>query len=386
MIPIYSPLEAYRRDLARIAPAPAFGAEDREWIAASLALQRYVEADARDRAPLAQELARHLAVGNETSVCDAALRVATEIEHVGALHLAATWLALLEQLLPRERVRDHGRVLCGRARIVRKFGDMEEARALYHDVERLGEAHGDPELTARAWVGHGVLAQMRGNYPEARRWFTSAALVADDNGCTEAAYYAHHSLCVCAAIGGDLSLALREGWQAYQLAGTDSEHRAEALGNLSQVLYDAGEYRAARRGFATVLATSRYPSCLLPALGGAAMTAARVGDASGVDAAAQRIASIGGAAWTYAVSSALIDLGEAYELLGRREDAAASRARALELAHANQYHELTHRALHPKTVSPTATLSTEAIRVARDVERMNVPRPLAASLSSSPGR
>ena len=381
MVPAYPPLEAYRRDVARLAPTQTFGLDDGEWLAASLMLQQYVDAAPDDRQRLGRELAIYLAAGEETTVCDAALRLAVSIERAGALHLAASWLALLERVVSTDRVLDRGRVLARRGSLARKFGDPDGARAVYEQVEAMAERHAEPELTARAWIGYGILAQMRGNYPEARRWYTGAALIADDNGCADPAYAAHIGLLSCAAIARDGNEGMREGWRAYRLANGDPGREAEVLTNLAQLLYDRGEYAVALHGFAAAVARAKYPDVLFPALGGVARSAARLRLSSIVDAAARHVESDAVVAWPYPLCAALIELSDANLLLGRDDVAADYRSRAAAIATARGFHELSHRAAHPAPApAPVVAdpLDAEAQRIVRDLGRIDAPAELRA--------
>lgn len=378
MVPTYPPLEAYRRDVARLAPTETFGPDDGEWLAAALALHRYAEALPSDRPSLASELARHLAVGDELTVCDAGLRIARLIERSGAFNLSASWLALLERIVPSSSVVETGRVVSQRANVICKLGEVEQGRALYTEVESLGRRHAEPELTARAWLGYGLLAHARGNYPEARRWFTGSALVADDNACTEPAFRAHLSLMTCASIAREWNVAMREGWVAYRLAARDPQLEAMVLVNIGQALHDRGEYRASLHGFACAVARATYPDTLFPALGGVALSAARLGNAEVVSAAARYLEKSAGTTWDYVLVSALTDLRDAHLMLGRPDEAKRYGDRALQIAVARGFHEMTHRIANPTITrpAPAAPLDLEARRIVQDLERIDPPAEL----------
>jgi tetratricopeptide (TPR) repeat protein len=380
MIPTYPPLEAYRRDIARLAAAKAFGPDDGEWLAASLALQRYAHARPADRQRLAGELAAYLAVGNEITVCDAALRVTFAIEKSGALHLAASWLALLEQVIPADRPVELGRVLTARARLTRKFGDLTGSRAIYEEIERMGQMYAEPELTARAWIGYALTDQGRGNHPDSRRWFAAAALVADDNGCAQVSYHAHFGLQTAALIARDFDAAIREGWRAFALAGGDPELEAECLTNLSQVLYECGVYRTALRGFAACVAKASYVDTLVPALGGVASAAARLGRPNIVDAAAKRLEALLPVSSPLAIAQVLLEMSDANLILGRPEIARSFRERASVVAEAGGFHEFIYRIANPSVSADAGTarfeLGPEANQIVLDIGRFNAPSDL----------
>ena len=183
MLVPYPPLEAYRRDVARLGGQRSLGPDDGRWVAAAVLLQRFVDAPPEERGEIAKALARYLASEAEVTFWRAGLEVADQIDEAGALHLCYTWLSLLEKIVPEDRALDVGRFRATRARLARKLGDTDVAIELYKEVEQLGETRAEPELTARAWIGFAVSAVERGNLPEAKRWYQAAALVADDTAC-----------------------------------------------------------------------------------------------------------------------------------------------------------------------------------------------------------
>src|SRR5262245_33045370 len=239
MLVPYSPLEAYHRDIDRLGRT-SFGENDARWLQAAVLVHRFIDAPFLERTELASAIAPLLASELEPTFWRAGLELAHEIEEVGALHLCYTWVFALERLVPDNRVIDNGRVRATRARIARKLGALDLALELYAEVERIGEQRGEPELTARAWIGYAVAASERGNLPEARRWYREAALVADDTGCAEQASLAHQGLLISSAVAGDFNEAIVEGWRAYVSAHGNAARQAEILANVSQALYDMG--------------------------------------------------------------------------------------------------------------------------------------------------
>jgi tetratricopeptide (TPR) repeat protein len=383
----YPPLEAYRRDVARLAPRQSFGADDGTWIAATLMLQRYVDASPADRARLAGELAVYLAVENEVTVASAGLRISTDMDEAGALHLATTWLTLLERLVPPARVLDFGRVLASRARVAHRLNATDSAKLLYKEVEHLGERCAEPELTARAWIGYAVMARARGNNPEAQRWYHVAALVADDTGCTMQSSLAHQGLMISAAIIGDFDQAMIEGGLAFQSCQNDPRREAAVLTNIAQLLHDTGRHQAALRAFASIVARTTVPRMLLGALGGAATAAAALGARGVVEAAAERVMRLSGTAWPFPYALALIELAEAYAALGDARTSDDHRSRGRALAEAHGFHGLVHRAENPPVVAPPRSdpsapmsFSAAASQVISDVEELEAPADLCTVL------
>jgi tetratricopeptide (TPR) repeat protein len=355
MIVPYPPLEAYRRDIARLDGQP-FGPDDGRWIAAATLLQRYTESDGAERREIGRRLASHLAYETELTFCSAGLQLAHEIEEAGALHLATAWLALLEQSIPTDHALDFGRVRATRARVARRLGDVEAARVFYADVEQVGESRAEPELTARAWIGYGVIAIERGNYPEARRWYEAAALVADDTGCAAESSQAHGGLMHVYAKAGDMERAIVEGWRAFDAMPRDDSRSSELLNNLSQALYDTGQFATALRGFGAAVRRATHPRILLAALGGTATAAGALGRETIVEAAAARIERIVRTAWSHPVALAYLDLSDAFSMLGETSRSAEFRQAARELAEANSYYELLYRAAEPSATRPVAAV------------------------------
>jgi tetratricopeptide (TPR) repeat protein len=381
VLPTYPPLEAYRRDAARLAPGEQFGPNDSAWLAAATLLHRYVRASAEERTVLATELAAALAGHDDLTFVGAGLRTATQIEKFGALHLAVSWLALLEGLVPQQPSVDSGRMLSHRARLLRKFGHLDDALALYEQVDALGQVLGEPELTARAWLGFAILAHTRGNYPEARRWYHASALLADDNHCAEQSLNAHLGLHSMATLARDYDHAMMEGWRAFLLAAGDGMLEAEALANLGQTMHETGAHQAALRAFAAAVGRASHPDMLLPSLGGAAMAAAAIGQPSIVDAASVRINRISSSVWPYPMALALLDLGDARDMLGDSERAARDRARAKSIADANGFHALSYRAENPPAFARpmvNAHLHEQTAAIVGCIEQLDAPDDLCA--------
>jgi tetratricopeptide (TPR) repeat protein len=379
MPPLDSPLEAYRRDLARLRTREQFSADDGEWLAAASLLQRYADSGLGERQMLARELARHLAPAEEMTFAGAGLRLALTFERHGAMQFAMSWLELLERIVPASSTHDRGRILARRAQLLRKNDHMDEAIDLYEEVDAMGERSGEPELTARAWLGFANVAYTRGNYPEARRWYHAAALLADDNGCREQSFNAHFGLLGVAGIAGDHDTALVEGWKAYEFAAGNPTLEAEALANMGQALHEMGRHHTALKAFGAAIARASHPEMLLAALGGAATCAAILGSRDVVDAISRRIDRVAGAAWAYARALALLDLADARELIGEHARAAAHREQAGLIAEQHGFHALAYRAENPAVAPVVALARSPAARTSEilaEVEQLPTPEDL----------
>ena len=380
MLVPYPPLEAYRRDVARLGGRRSFGPDDGRWLAGAVLLQRFVDADPTSRSGLATALARYLASEEELTFWRAGFDVANQIEEAGALHLCYTWLYSLERIVPDDRALEAGRLRAVRARLARKLGALDLSLDLYSEVEQLGESRAEPELTARAWIGFGVSALERGNYPEAKRWYQAAALVADDTELAEQSSASHQGLFIVHAMAKDFDAAVVEGWRAFDFARNDRPRQAEILANMSQALYEMGHYKTALRGFAAVFSRTRHARVLLPALGGVAMAAAALDLRSVVGAAAQRVDALLGIGWPHPEALSLLDLSDAYWRLGDQSSADAYRSRGLAIAKAYALHQLEHRATEDRPAQPEkatlVALGSAASEVVGNIEALDAPSDL----------
>jgi hypothetical protein len=101
--------------------------------------------------------------------------VVAQEEQAGAFVLAFSTLAALRRALsPVLDRRTEGLVLAQQGRVARQLGALSAAAELYAGSVRAARAARAPDVTARALIGSGVLASMRGNYPEARAHFGTA--------------------------------------------------------------------------------------------------------------------------------------------------------------------------------------------------------------------
>jgi hypothetical protein len=213
---------------------------------------------------------------------------------------------------------------------------------LYERVDALGRREKAPELTARAAIGFGVLAQVRGNLPLAARHFAKAARIAALVGDVDLLYLARHGRMVIAAKRGAFADALSFGWEAFAAAAGNSEEEADMLLNLAQIAFDTGHPGPALQGFAAALARRPGPHLLLPALGGAARAAAALDRMDVVLWCSARIDDFAyEGSFAYSIASALLDLALA-TVRTRPTLAEQYVNRALQLTTEFHFHELEH--------------------------------------------
>lgn len=344
------PLEAFRRDARQPAVDERARDELSRWLAAAVMLARYAECDAVERLRLEPGLRESLrdstaAKAFHGASIGALVRALADIaEDASALNLAVSLLALNESIHAADAL-ERGRSIAQRARIARKAGELDIAHTLYEQVELLGKRSKLRELLSRAYVGYGIVAFVRGIYPDARRWYAQAAAIADELGIDDISSSAHQSLMITAGEAGELDAALVEGWTAFRFAAGKPDREAEMLTCLGQLLIKAGQVPASRSAFAAALQRTMLPRLTLPAWSGLAVASSYAKDTRLVDLAAGEIARISD--WQrlpYPAVSAAFELAIAYAHLGRRSAADTHREQALAHARKHGFNEFVYRA------------------------------------------
>lgn len=348
-----TPLEAYRRDVRQPGLGENSGEPLASWLGVAVMLHRYADCadcEAWERSRLHAELRRLLRRSNSgdessgESIGPDVRALADAAEDAGALHLSFAILALNESIHGAD-ILECGRSLAQRARVARKANSLEVASNLYREVESLGRQGKLRELRARAYLGYGVLAYLRGSYPDARRSYSRAARIADALGIADVSFHAHHGLMIAAGVAGEVEKALVEGWTAFRCAFGEPEREAEMLLNLGQLLLEAGQPQASMSAFSAVLQRTTVARITLPSWGGLAVAASHSNDVRLVELAAAEIARITHRQQLpYPAVSADFDLALAYERVGRRTAAQKHRHRALASARQHGFHEFVYRA------------------------------------------
>src|SRR2546423_12034224 len=272
-------VEAYRRDAVSIEDGAGLDdAITAAWLESATRLERAAMTRGSERERLLSGLlAQHGVVTfpasqiSTTAVVSAVMSMASDMEDQALFRMAHSVLSTLLIILPESEHLLRGRVIAQQGRLARHLGDLGAASRYYEEVDRLGAEQSLAELKGRAWVGLGILAQFRGDFPEARRRFSSVLEL--DGVAVDSVAVAHQQLMVAAATAKDYDTAASHAWQAFKGASTPV-HETEALLNLAQLLLVAGHARAALRGFAAALARNPIYRLALPSLGGAACAAA----------------------------------------------------------------------------------------------------------------
>lgn len=409
MLPLQSPLEAYRADLSRHPNRTDFGRSDTVWLLVAHCLHRLSRAQRDVRRSIAENCAS--AIGDLASTVSpdtseeremlteleqlrAGLRSIDQPDAAGAVVASARVLAgqmgeagalwLMFSTLGHARLactaapaREIGLAMADQAWVARTLGEMNSADELYDEVLKLGVRSGVVELEARALLGKGVTARVRGNYPEARSAFRQGLQRAKAAQSPELESVAHQGLLIAAITAGDSDTALVHGWAAYELARGNPDREAELLINVSHVSMVAGYPDAALRGFFASLVRTGAARYRLPALGGVAVASARIGNTELVNAVA-RVAeeALLPTGMPFESAGVLRSLSEAFECIGDAARAEEYRVRARALARRNGFFEIV-LATEPKEapVAPRRTaerhqLTDASLSVIESLEAM----------------
>lgn len=409
MLPLQSPLEAYRADLSRNPNRTDFGRSDTVWLLVAHCLHRLSRAQGEARRSIAENCA--LAIGDLAStvspdtpeevemltqlarirgglpmidtragasdVVASARALADQMAEAGALWLSYSALGHVRIAAATAATRDLGLAMADQAWVARSLGDLDSADDLYEGVAAAGEQHRERELQSRALLGLGVNARVRGNYPRARRCFQDGLEIATAAGLAELQSVGHQGLLIAAITAGDSDTALVHGWAAYELARGNCDREAELLINVSHVSLVAGYPQAALRGFLASLLRASSARFRLPSLGGAAVASARVGNRELVSTIARAAEdSLLSAGLPFESAGALRSLSEAYEVVGDAARAEDYRLRARALARKNGFFEIvlaTEPKDTPAEAKPAASrrrLTRESLSVIESLEAM----------------
>jgi tetratricopeptide (TPR) repeat protein len=400
-------LDAYRADLGSAA-VESFSGHDQLWLAFGTVLQRAARLDHLERdsyltagisavtAGADSGVSRAVAAARESmnvaaplaeQISGATLAIAGEVEDAGAYALATTILDWAKFLVGEKEPRSLGRIVARQARILRELGELDAAREVSAYLQELAAFHGDVELAARAHLGIGVIARMRGNYPEARAEFSAVLREPElSRELRELHSHAHHGLLIATAVAGDFDASLEHGRLALERA-RDEVHRMELLANVAGTCLAAGQDRAALNSFLRVLANPSSPRIRLTAIGGAAVSAARLH----LGGMVSKLADTGLEATRqsgpmYETADMLREIAEAYYLIGDSVAAESFRRRALDSAHAGGFFEIVHR-IESMDVRPTvpahASLDRHTLDFTADLASGDSGELLAAAISTS---
>ena len=405
MLPLESPLDAYRSDLRRNPGRSDFGSADTVWLLVAHCLQRLGRAAAGERDQVAASCAAALnglvpmlesgEVERDTAaeigrfregltgfataegtdaVCRSARALTTLMTNAGALSLAFSAIGHLRIAAATASPREQGLNLTEQGYIARALGDLDGAEELYRMAVAAVADRREVEVRVRSHLGRGVVARMRGNYPAARQLFQLGLAEAEEACRDDLAAVGHQALLIAAAVAGDLDTALVHGWAAYTKSD-DPVRRVEMLINLSQLALEGGHPTAALQGFLTALGLTPVPHYRLAACGGIAVAAARLGRRKLVDAVGDEIEKLLVASgMPYVNAQALTSLWTATRLLGDLARAEILRLRVRQIAKAGGFFELFHKTDEAGATGPerpaARALAKPSTRIIASLERL----------------
>ena len=373
MLAPLSPFDAYRSDLDRFSKRSEFGNADTVWLLLTHCLGRLSRVGDGVREQLAVQSAEALrdliesseitgagltshqndlrlivaglAVIDSRSGADAVSRAsrgfAARMAEAGALSVAYSVLGYARTAVVQASDRERGLLAADQARVARQLGELDSSDELYRMAALIGERSGDQELQARASLGRGVLARVRGNYPKARVFLHNGLTMAIAAGGRELQYFAHQGLTVVSGVTRDFDLGLEHGWAAFRLSDGDPTREAESLTNLAQLCLDAGYPAASLRSFLGALARTSTLRIRLGALGGAALAAGQTGDRARLARLTLEILdSVERSVLPFENAQALKNLAAAHMALGDEVSAERYRQETLKIARTKGFYEV----------------------------------------------
>lgn len=366
---IQSATAAYRADAGT--DGKAIGPGDGDWLVIASVLSHACIAPRAERDSLVRDAvaaARAVLREHETreatssewgsatdaSAAEIILMLADVMYESGALHLTRVVLDGFLEADSSLGILDRGHLLARRARVDGRLGRLEEAADQYRTVSRLGKQIDSAELRIRAWIGHGALAQMRGNYPEQQSYSRRAARLADRLGLKPLSRLAHSGLMITAGARHDFDEALRHARIVYRASLGDPIPEAEILQNIGQLLLEARHTELAADVFANVLSRPLPARVILPALGGFALASGLRGDLKEVcwvQSELERFDLTAGAP-PHPYASALLECAAALSNCGQAAEAERLLERAVRVAEAHGYYEIVVKADELRRTQP----------------------------------
>jgi tetratricopeptide (TPR) repeat protein len=398
MVAMPTPFEAYRLDLGRLGVDEDLCAADSMWLLIAHCLTRFADQPETARLDLAQRCAQALeqfaATAHEADddiaplddaslgelnslvaglqnfgdrsgqeqVAKVVLDLSTRMAGLGAYMLAHTMVGHARGAVHLVSDRTRGLMLAEQARVMRLLGQLDDAEVLYAQLHAIGERGCDELLLARAAIGRGVVARVRGNYPKARQFFADALDLSERAKSHELQRLAHQGLTIAAAVAEQWDEALRHGWLTLVHGAGNAEQEAEALGNLAHISLGAGYPRAALHAVLKAIPSYSDERSLLPALGTAVVAAARCDERSLLDHLAHRLeAAANHTRLPYEGARALLSLAQAFDEIGLAAQADAVRDRARGVATEHDFHELIHVAERDELTRRAVTLKAREL-------------------------
>ena len=386
---------AYRADVA--GRPRGFGEQDDAWITVATLLEHAGQVEGADRAELCRRAhaiaketieragSQYVATvewrGRTASDSDFVVLLADQAYEAGALNMSVTMLSGLLNADHSMTTLQTGIALSRLARATSKLGHMDIATDQHAIVAQLGREHRIPELEVRGWIGLGGMAQSRGNYPEMGEFAERARELAEREGLTGLARFAHNGLMIVNGVQDRFDEALVHGWAAFRASVGDPLAEAESVQNLGQLLLLAGRVAEARAAFSAVLARRMPVRVVLLALGGLALASAGTGDVDTVAWAASEVERLAEMPLPrHPLAIALLECATAAMRVTNVDTAERLRRQTKIIADTHGFHEVAIRAealVGPAPVTPldaTVALGRRAAEVAEQVKWMEPER------------
>lgn len=375
MLAPLNPLDAYRTDLDRLHRRSEFGNADTVWLLLAHCLGKLsrIGEPIRDQIALQSanalrdlaesadglpaESPQHRAdlqlmvaglssidtAAGANAVSRACRGFAARMAEAGALTVAYSVIGYARHVASDASDRERGLLVADQARIARQLGELDTAEELYRTAAAIGERATDKELMSRSFLGRGVIARVRGNYPRARSLFRHGLQLAVASGSSELTFFAHQGLTIVCNVTGDFSAGIEHGWKAFALASGDQVREAETLTNLAQSCLDCGYPRAALRAFLSALSRTDLLRIRLSALGGAALAAGKLEDRTLLNRLSWEIVQTAQrSSLPYENAQALYHLSAAFIAVADDISAERYRQEVQKIAQARGYFELVH--------------------------------------------
>ena len=303
--------------------------------------------------------------------------LAQHAEHAGLLSTARSLLEGAHQLA--EKPLDRARVLSARARNSRKMGQLDLSEAQSASVLQIARRIDSDELRARGNLNLGALAQTRGNFVAMKRFVLSGIRVAERARLSRLAASGYIGLGVHAARRGDFDDAVTSLWRAFENSRGSKEVAQEVLVNLAQVFLDAGHPAEALFVGDVALRTATSVHEKLPALGSVALASAALGNRKVTHRACAEVRRLARAGHQpREVAGALLDCAVALATLGADAPSAAMYDRAMALANAHGFHDLTFVPRPKPTRAPEYDFAPAVARLIQSLGELE-PRALAGA-------
>ena len=226
----------------------------------------------------------------------------------------------------------------------RRLGSSKESTRWYEIALDVGKAFDDSRLFALALGGIGHTLREKGNLPGAfdahRRSLERAVALGDPY----VEGFAHHNLMTDENLAGQLSAAIKHGWEAVQLYPTEAD-RLRALTDLAWTFVEARDLGAAEDAYSIVARRSEHFLYRAYALGILAYIEALRGDEAAFKV---RIDVLDQTLWRrgspFMVSELLLNRAEAYEALGDSVQAVEWLVLARDFSSEHGIHQITFKA------------------------------------------